>query len=210
MLPRQAGPSIAEDAAYEASRHDTLTSSFGAARIMFSSGPEDTLFETTETWRHAFDHATEGGFRGGTVIAVTRPNDASPLGTSLHPLAEVWTRRDVGEVSFLGAVRLTPVVDRLSGTVDERLLGSLACTVALAPRLALRAEGGLAHSVPFDEPAALTLAMGELVFRVSPSDAWRFDLGTRSAWQGQRGVDAAPPQWVGFVAATFAPRAFRL
>jgi hypothetical protein len=83
--------------------------------------------------------------------------------------------------------------------VEERLQGSLAAAVQLTRSAGLRAQVAAAQSLPWTDPAAVSLGSGEAVFWLRWSERARTELGTQGAVQS--GQDRL--QWVMFVATTF-------
>ncbi len=202
LIPYQQGPSGDVSAEYRASHADRLTTDVSVARLVFSSGPESTLVEATEAWGRALSRTAEAVLRGGVVTGAAG-GGGEPQHGDVWPYAELSLHGELPErVKVQGSMLLAPVVDRLTGLVDERAQGFASARWTFAPRWSLRVEGAVAQSVQIHEKDALTVVLGETAVAWITSRDLVMELGTRGAWQEFTTV-ASPPQWVCFVAATF-------
>lgn len=214
VMPMQGGPRLEEAVEYAASRVDWLTTSVRASRLVYSSGPESTLFEVDEGWRHAYGAHSFVTARVGLVGSVARGatgHAGGPRSASWWPLAELTiTHEHEDRLTFAGTARLSPIVDRLTGLIDARAQGSFGIRWTFVPRWLLRAEAGVAQSLPLREDSSgLTLLVGEAVVGWKATRVTSLELGTRSAWQHLRGTDDPTPQWVVFCAVTFTSQPLR-
>jgi hypothetical protein len=214
IFPLQEGPRLDESVEYAASRVDWLTTSVRASRLVYSSGPESTLFEADQGFRHAFAPRSFVSVRAGIVGSVARGATGIPGGPrtwSLWPLAEITVTHEAEDQLTLAATaRVSPIVDRLTGLIDERAQGSFGFRWTFVPRWLLRAEAGVAQSLPLREDSSgLTLLVGEAVVGWNATRVTSLELGTRSAWQHLRGTDDPTPQWVIFCAVTFTSQPLR-
>lgn len=208
IFPLQEGPRLEESVEYAASRVDWLTTSARASRLVYSSGPESTLVEVDQGYRHAFAARSFVSLRAGIVGSVARGATGIPGGPrtwSLWPFAEVTLSHEREDRLTLAATaRVSPIVDRITGQIDERAQGSLGFRWAFVPRWLLRAEAGVAQSLPLREDSrGLTLLVGEAAVAWNATRVTSLELGTRSAWQHLRGTEDPSPQWVIFCAVTF-------
>jgi hypothetical protein len=206
VMPLQSGPHGALSAEGALTRKDRLVSTLDASRAVFSSGPEDTVVEVTEAWRHTLSRRTASTLGGGAAGVASRAGGGDPLRLRAYPVAEAGLAHRIPEsrVDALFSLRLAPVVDRLSGLVDERLQGAAALTWSLVPGTAIRGQLGAAQSIPWTSDGAFTVVLGEAAVTTRAGQWVRLELGTRGAWQWQRGAGTAPPQWVTFAGATVA------
>lgn len=214
IFPLQEGPRLEESVEYAASRVDWLTTSVRASRLVYSSGPESTLFEADQGFRHAFAPRSFVSVRAGIVASVARGATGIPGGPrtwSLWPLAELTITHEAEDRLTLAATaRVSPIVDRLTGLIDARAQGSFGFRWMFVPRWLLRAEAGVAQSLPLREDSSgLTLLVGEAVVGWNVTRVTSLELGTRSAWQHLRGTDDPTPQWVIFCAVTFTSQPLR-
>jgi hypothetical protein len=214
VFPMQEGPRLEESVEYASSRVDWLTTSVRASRLVYSSGPESTLFELDQGWRHAYGAHSFVTVRAGVVGSVARGAPGvfgGPRTWSLWPLAELTiTHEHEDRLTFAGVLRVAPMVDRLTGLIDARAQGSFGFRWSFVPRWLLRAEAGVAQSLPLREDSSgLTLVLGEAVIGWIATHVTSLELGTRSAWQHLRGTDDPTPQWVVFGAVTFTSQPLR-
>jgi hypothetical protein len=214
IFPLQEGPGLQESVEYAASRIDWLTTSVRASRLVYSSGPESTLFEADQGWRHAYGAHSFVTVRAGVVASVARGATGvfgGPRTWSLWPLAEVaLTHEHEDRLTLAATARISPIVDRLTGLIDARAQGSFGFRWVFVPRWLLRAEAGVAQSLPLREDSSgLTLLVGEAVVAWNATRVTSLELGTRSAWQHLRGTDDPTPQWVIFCAVTFTSQPLR-
>ncbi len=204
-IPFQTGLRGAIGAEHALSRRDQLTSSADAFRSYFSSGWEDTLVQGTVAWRRAWGRTLVSTVTGGVGFSTSRDSVTGESRDEAHPVAAVsvaYTPRasaiDVGL-----SVRLSPVIDRLSGQVDERL--ESVASVAWRPSRALSVEGqlGAARSVLWDREDAVALVYQGLLVSFRANDLLKLEGGARGAWTRVRRDDMASLQWVTFVGVTF-------
>jgi hypothetical protein len=204
-IPFQTGLHGRAGAEYAPTRRDQLTSSVDAFRSYFSSGWEDTLVQGTLAWRRAWGRTLVSTVTGGVGYSTSHHSVTGEARDEAHPVGAVsvaYTPRstpmDVGL-----SVRVSPVIDRLSGRVDERL--ESVASVAWRPTRALAIEGqlGAARSVLWDRPDAVALVYQGLLLSFRANDLLKFEGGARGAWTRLRGDDAPPLQWVTFVGMTF-------
>ena len=204
-IPFQTGLHGGIGAEYALSRRDKLTSSVDAFRSYFSSGWEDTLAQGTVAWRRAWGRSLVSTVTGGVGFSASRDSVTGESRDEAHPIGTVsvaYTPRasslDVGL-----SVRLSPVIDRLSGQVDERM--ESVASIAWRPTRALSVEGqlGAARSVLWDRPDAVALVYQGLLFSFRAHDLLKLEGGARGAWTRVRSDDAGLLQWVTFVGVTF-------
>lgn len=210
-LPLHRGPRVAAAVEYRLSRRDRVASAIVAQRLVFSSGPEDTIVEASERWRHAIDRETEASFRVGSAVTAERSDASSPLRYGVHPVVEARIAHDLlNQLQLLGEVSVQPIVDRVTGSIDERVAARVASTWWFVPRFAVRAVGGITRSVQSDAASSVSFAVGEAAFIYQPSPEVRAELGTRAAWQGVGREDSGPASWAAFLALTLSTRPLEL
>jgi hypothetical protein len=204
VVPFQYGPHGELRAEYALSRKDRLVSSLDASWATFTSGPRNTLVEATEAWQRALGRRTRLTIGGGAALVIAQVQAADPRSARPYPLAEaeVVHRIPARRVEARFALRLAPIVDRLSGRVDERLGATASAVWSPTSLVAVRALGGAAQTLPGSADRAFTLMTGEAAIAVRVSTWVRVEAGTRGAWQGGRGAGALASQWVVFSGAT--------
>ena len=192
-------------AEYALSRRDQLTSTVDAFRSDFYAGWGDTLLQGSVAWRHAWGRTTVSTVTGGAGFSTSRDSVTGERRAAAHPVgaaAVVYTPR--GSSLDLGlSVRLSPVIDRLSGGVDGRVEGVV--SLAWRPTRALAIEGqvGAARSILWDNPDAVALVYQGLNLSFEANDLFKIEGGARGAWTRLRTDDAPALQWVTFVGMTF-------
>jgi hypothetical protein len=100
------------------------------------------------------------------------------------------------------ALRVSPLIDRLTGLIDERGQASVAVRSPLGPHWSTRANVGASTTLYSHDAKSMALILGEVVLAWRPIPEAVFELGARSAWQRQEGLETPIKQWLGFVAAT--------
>jgi hypothetical protein len=209
-IPFQTGLHGGVGAEHAASRRDHLTTSIEASRTVFSSGWQDTLLEGKLSWRHDLGRGTVATLAGGTAWASSLRDASAAASTSIAPILEAGiTHRPRATPITLGlTVKLSPVVDGLTGRIDERL--ETIAVAAWSPTRALAVQGqlGLARSVPWGGGEPLSLGFGGVAASYRVSSIVQVDGGVRSAWASGPGIDA-PPQWMVLAGATIKIPTFR-
>jgi hypothetical protein len=215
LLPLQSGPRVEAALGWSASRLDTVTTLGSAQRVHVSTGSDTVLVEGSEAWSRRLAPTLDLQLAAG-VSGVgsngTRGEKTAVVGTTgVLPVAQATlTRRlrldeHVHEAQV--AVRLAPVVDRLTGTADQRWQATLSATRAASRELALRAQIAAARSTAMNRTASIALVMGDVGVSVRIARGLTLDPGLRVAWQ--RGSTDAPvpgagqpvTSWVAYLAA---------
>jgi hypothetical protein len=208
-LPFQSGPHGGISAQLALSRHDWLGPVVSASRTVFSSGEDDTLVQTTASWRHAFGRQTESTLAGGLAWSWTVSGASASAESATYPVIEATLahRSPPARVDTRLSLRFAPVADWLTGLVSERLeeIGA----VAWRPLRKLTIEGQLggAQTVPSTQAGAMALVIDGVAVSCRVSKFLELRGGARNAWTTTRGAPGTPPLWVAFLGATFtAPR----
>ncbi len=207
LIPLQIGPHVALGADVAATRRDHVATSLDAAYAAFSTGAEAGVASLSVTLRHAWSHRTETSLGAGVAGSWSRPESAtSSLGA--YPMAEVsvTSRLPPEHLDARLALGIAPVIDRLTGQVDQRLQAAAAGAWAFLPRAGARAQIAAAQSVPWTAIGAVTLVSGEAAIWLQWGDRLRTEVGTRGATQGGQ----TTPQWVLFTTATLSTQPLRL
>jgi hypothetical protein len=226
ILPMQRGPLADAVVTYAASHVDHVATTLSASEVTFSSGPQITLVEGDETWRHAWSAVTETHLTLGFSGERDRMGPYAATVSENSPVAEVVLEHRVlsraDRLTFRAGVRLGPVINRLLGIVDERVQGTLVSNWTHGP-FAVEALGGAEQSVPTDGPNATTLYTGELSLSYTAVKGVIFDMGVRGLWQRAAQpvapdltsgatdvVEASIAQGLFFVGVTFSAPTIRL
>lgn len=209
-IPLQAGPRGTLSAEYALTRTDHLTSTLGASRTRFSTGPEDVLLQATESWRHALGRNTESTLAGGSAWATSRAGASEAFRSLAYPIAEATIAHRIPSlrIEARASGRLAPVIDPLSGRVDERLdsFGSVLWNATRA--FQIFGQAGAVQSVDWARPGAVTMVYHGLLATYRVNKIVQLDGGTRGFWWSTRGTDAPPVQWAIFAGLTLtAPQA---
>ena len=204
-MPFQTGIHGAIGSEYALSRRDQLTSTVDVLRSDFHAGWEDTLLQGSVVWRRVWGRGTISTVTGGMGLSTSRNGATGELRTEAHPVgaASVYHTPRGSSLDAGLSFRLSPVVDRLSGSVDERL--DVVASLAWKPTRALAIEGqlGAARSLFWDNPDAVALVYQGLTLSFRANDLLKLEGGARGAWTRLRDEDATPLQWVTFVGVTF-------
>ena len=192
-------------AEYALSRRDQLTSTVDAFKSDFYVGSEDTLLQGSVAWRRTWGRNTASTVTGGAGFSTSRNSVTGERRAEVHPVGAVavaYTPR--GSSLDLGlSVRLSPVIDRLSGRVDGRLDGVAYLTWKPTRALAIEGQVGAARSILWDNPDAVALVYQGLTLSFQANDLFKIEGGARGAWTLLRTDDAPALQWVTFVGMTF-------
>lgn len=204
-MPFQTGIHGTIGAEYALSRRDQLTTTADVLRSDFYAGWQDTLIQGSVAWRRAWGRTTVSTVTGGVGLATSQNSATGELRTEAHPIwaaSIAYTPRGSSLDAGL-SLRLSPVVDRLSGSVDERL--DVVASLAWKPTRALAIEGqlGASRSIFWDNPDAVALVYQGILLSYRANDLLKLEGGVRSAWTRLRDEDATPLQWVTFVGVTF-------
>jgi len=181
-----------------------------------SSGSNDLLITIEERWRHQWARRTETMLAAGWYAANTQVGNAPQMFAS-NAVAEAALdqrfERGRNVTLFRVDVRLAPLVNPLTGVVDEQIRGTLAGGWT-HHRYGLRAFVSAGGSTHQGTSVSDRLAMGEIDAAYTVSEALTFDFGVRALYQEQNGpgpvggppiVEGTLAQGVVFVAVTVNP-----
>jgi hypothetical protein len=207
VIPFQSGPYGSLGAEAALTRKDRLVSTLQASHARFSSGPEITVIEASEAWRRTLTRRTESSLRAGVAGALHHSFDSGARRAALYPVAEATLLHTLpaDRLALRASVWIAPVVDRLSGLVDERLQGAVSGTWNVTPRLAVRGQVGAAQSIPWTGDQAIRLALADVAMSVKVNERLHVDVGTRGALQSPRGAS----QWIFFATMNFEAQPLR-
>jgi hypothetical protein len=207
--PQISGPRAEVGADVAITRRDSARSAAGATWVTFTSGEEAVVALITETWRHRFTRRTTSTLGIGAALDSVRAPGGAGRSIALYPVAEaaIAHRLPPKRLELGLGLRVAPVIDRLRGDVEPRLL--LDASTAWKPNRRLSAWGraGAAQSIPWGERDSLTLAFGEAGVGVRLADWVELINGARAAYQLRAETEPQRAQWMIFTGATFtAPR----
>ncbi|NUQ73946.1 MAG: hypothetical protein HUU21_10340 [Polyangiaceae bacterium] len=209
IYPQTAGPRAHIAAEFAFTRKDSARSTAEATWVTFSTGEESMLVQLSEAWLHRITRATTSTFGLGAALDSSRRSAGAASRTIIYPVAEAAVAHEVPEKQVeLGlALRVEPVIDRLRGEVDPRLLLDASATVQATRRLSIYGRTGAAQSLQVSEPEALTMAYGEAGAGIRIADWFELVNGTRAAYQFRSETEPHRLHWMIFSGATFtAPR----
>ena len=193
VLPFQQGPvarAIA-DFSVDGRQRDHLLTTVTASEASFSlpAGTEDVLAGIEEQWRHQLGRRSETLLGAGWNVLRSRSGPDAPDVSGSSPVAgaafnqRVVHGRDSGEVRF--DVRLAPLINPLTGLVDEQVRGSVLGRWSRR-NLTLRVFASAGESVDQDTPTSVRLATAELAATSVVSKWHTFDGGVRGLYQAQK------------------------
>ena len=195
-LPLGQGPYVQAIADLRAGRHDHLVTT--ASVLESSFVPIDTeiaLAQGQEQWRHAWGRHTDTMFAGGIYEARTRTAALAPYVYATGGTAEAFVEQRFGagkNVSSIEVdVRLAPLVNQLTGLIDERIQGTLTGSWTHR-KVTLRALGVAAESTDQSSPTASRLLSAEIDASYVQSPVLSFDVGARLIDQEQSFAAVSP------------------
>ncbi len=152
VLPLQDGVAAEVALSRDLTRRDELAIAVAAKASRFSTGVDSALLRAAATWQHEATRAVTVRLGGGVAGSRSRAASADVL-LKAAPWAEAALRRAAGpsRVEVDGGLRLEPMIDSLTGGVDERLVGSLALGWQPWKGWALGAVAYVAALRPLDE-----------------------------------------------------------
>lgn len=207
VVPFQSGPRGSLAAEVAATPRDRFVSALDAYHVAFSTGSEATVVTASEAWRRTLSRRAEATFRAGVAGTMSRGSADDPRSFQPYPVGEATVAYGLpaDRVEVRASVWIAPVVDRLSGLVDERLQGAVGGSWDITPLLTLRGRIGAAQSVPWASDQAIRLLLGDVAMSVKVTERVQAHAGTRGALQEPRGAS----QWIFFAAVTFDAQTLR-
>ena len=195
-LPLQDGPFGEARLDYTATRRSRFTTKLAASELAFSSGPESILVEATERWRYAVSRSDVLALEGGASEVRMRLNDLDWNHYFTYPVAEAmfehtFKRAERESLAVSLTARVGPIVNRIFGTVDERVQATAHATWR-RQRLTVDFFVTANQTVPPDDPNAVQLLDGELSTSYATSKVVAFDVGVRGLAQR---LNAAVAPW---------------
>ena len=185
-LPLQSGPVGELRADYAASHVAHLITVASAQQNTFSFGPEATIAGGEERWHHEWSRYTQTQFSLGASAVRSRLGPTAPSESSGYPIAEatVEHRRGFGQERFIfrATARVSPMINPLLGTVDERLQGTLGMTWTHR-KLVLAGALAAQQTLPPDATDAIQLFTAEAVATYEAYPSLSFDGGVRGMVQ---------------------------
>ncbi len=203
-LPFQQGPTADALADLRLTRHDHLVTDVSALQDTFSApagfpaanaaagapgtGTELILIEGQERWKHAWTRTTDTVLSAGVAEARARDSATAPYVYSTDPMVEGSVEQRFGRGKNLGSIvldlRLAPLVNQLTGIIDERVQGSVTGTWTHR-KVTLGASLTAAQSTDQSTAYASKVLMGEVDASYAHSPALSFDVGARVITQDQ-------------------------
>lgn len=206
VLPMERGPFAEGTFDVHASRRTRFITRASGAEAEFSSGPETALVQATEAWRYAWTRSIDTEISAGVAEARDRPGADLRATYAAYPVADAmlekrWGHRENG-VTVRFTARIAPMVNRLLGTVDERVQALILATWT-RQRFVMNVFATAQQTVPTDDPSAVQLLAGEVNASYAPSarSLVAFDLGVRT--MAQRLNTPVAPGSSGFLESSF-------
>jgi hypothetical protein len=146
------------------------------------------LVQAQEQWRHSWSRTTDTMLAAGLYEARTRDAPLAPYVYSTNGTLEGSVEQRFGHGTSRGSIaldlRLVPVVNQLTGLVDQRVQGTALGSWSRR-KLSLRATATAAESLDQTSPAAAKLVTAEVDASYAQSEVLSFDLGARVLAQDQ-------------------------
>jgi hypothetical protein len=185
VLPFQAGPFGEARADYAASRPDHAITKLSVSEAAFSSGPESLLVEVDAGYRRLWSRLDEARLTLGATEARARASAIAADTYTTYPVVEaaLERKRDAGgHLAVSIGARLGPMVNRLDGTVEQWVQGTLAASHSRR-RLTTRLFTSAGETVNARSANAMSLFAGELGAAYAATGAVTLDAGVRGFWQ---------------------------
>ncbi len=166
VLPLQHGPLAEGKIDFAATRRSHFVTTLNGEEASFSSGAEDTLVEGQESWRYAIQRSTTLELAAGAAEVRVRPIEISRYAHVTYPVAEIAVEQaHASAVSDRWVarfnVRVAPVINRLFGTVDERIEATARATWGLR-RTVVNVFATAQQTVEANDASAVQLIYGEV------------------------------------------------
>lgn len=202
-LPFQTGLHGGIGAEFAGSRRDHFAMTLDLSRVLFSNGWLDHVLQGKTSWRRALGRNTVATLAGGVGWVSSQATSSAPAHAAAYLIAEasIAYRHNPTSTSALFVVKVSPVVDRLTGGVDERLESMAAFTWNPTRALTVQGQFGVARSIPWNTPNALAAGSGGVSIAYRLNDVVQLDGGARTAWTTAASA-VARPQWSAFAGIT--------
>jgi hypothetical protein len=220
-LPFQRGPTGEALADLRVTRRDHLVTDVTARQATYSApaglppvnspagtagtGTEVMLVEEREQWRHALGRTVSTMLAAGVTEARSRDAAFDPYVFSTFASVEGSVEQRFGRGKNIGSIvldlRLAPLVNQLTGIIDERVQGSATGTWTRR-KVTLGASLTAAQSTDQSSAYASKVLMGEVDASYAPSPVLSFDVGGRVITQDQNTATTLPNNTTGPVSQT--------
>lgn len=197
-LPSQFGPRISLGISHALSRVSSFQSTAAFSYVAFSTGASYTTLDTRLDGRYLLSRTWTASLGAGVSSNINRVNRDAPHEYVLYPAFDASLGASIPRyrLESLFRARLSPVLDRVRATLDQRLDLGILATLRATPSLSLRSGVDAAQTIPPLTPNALTSLGGELAFSYRPANRIEITLGLRGAWQSIRGQDNPFGAWL--------------
>jgi hypothetical protein len=203
-IPFQRGPYAQASADLRAGRHDHLVTLASGLEATFSppagdpnpqtpasttgTGTEVLLLQAQQQWKHALTRTTDTMLAAGLYEARSRNGAFEAYQYTTSVVAEGSVEQRIGRGKTRGSIlldlRLAPVVNQLTGFVDERVQGTLQGSWSRR-KVTLRALVTASESIDQSTSTASKIFVGEVDALYAQSTALSLDLGVRGVTQDQ-------------------------
>jgi hypothetical protein len=207
VLPLQSGPHASAAVAYSPSLVDRFDTGATASHVESDGGVCVSAAATTtavtecrekaeyaaltETWVHKFSRVLTVAVGAGMGVGYTRTESAPITATTtLLPtgqLSVIYRFGHLGANTLVIGLQGVPTVDPLTGRVIEPISAAMTLSDDLSRRVRLRFSLTAGQTVPFDDPAALTVVRGTLAVDFRVSRDVTASMGQWLLWQDQQG-----------------------
>ena len=191
---------------YSVTRSDEIIISSSGNRTVTDPNTTAIIASGEVAYSHRFNVASIGALSAGEAYARWRGPDGARSMALLPALAATYgytvgSDRS-GRLLLTAQQRYGPVVDRLDGTVDQRLFSSLGVTWARG-ELTLACSGSAVVSDGTVQNSSMTALNAEESIQYQPDEHWVFEAGVREAWQGYGVLTDFPLLWAAFAAVSY-------
>jgi hypothetical protein len=198
VLPFGQGPAarVSADVQLSARDRDHLSTVVNASEASFSNGAEDVVVGIQAQWRHWWTRRTDTLLGGGWSVTRSRSSAdaADEIGNSPNAAAAFNQRfvrgRDSAELHL--DVQLTPIINPLTGLVDEQVRATIAGTWNHGKRLRVRAFASLGGSAQQHTTTSVLQAVAEVNTSYIASKWLSWDCGLRGLYQEQDSAGTVP------------------
>jgi hypothetical protein len=219
-LPEQTGERALATFEHVVTRSDTLVTALNAQRADFTltpcippggqlidpsilCQPSDQVAQGIERLRHALSRSETVTLGAGAAVSAIREHADVAYHVAYYPVADaVYVRQlDSAGSSVSVTARLAPYIDPRTGVVLNALIGDLSLVDRLSGPLTLNASVGGSQNLPAGDPAAASIARGDVSFDYRLNRYLLLTVGERAFWQTTNGLGSFATA-LGYVAVT--------
>jgi hypothetical protein len=197
VVPFQHGPAEQATATYQFTgrARDRLMTIERGFEASFNNGMEDLSLGIEEQWRRNWTRTTEAWLDVGLAAVRERAGPTAPDKFASDVVAEAAVDQRFGHGKESGDllvdVRLSPLLNPLTGQVDEQVLGTVSGRWSRR-RMSVRLLLGAGGSVDQGTDVAAEQAIAEVGAAYSTGASFTVDAGIRAMYESQKSPGTAP------------------